>query len=496
SGIVTDSLGFPIAGVDLDVDSIGGGRVYTPGDNTDSLLGFEGTYRIVTPPGLFRIRFDPPIGSRYRGLQLDSVSISGDTTINAYLSSGQFISGQILDDLGAAAVEVDVDLRLAVTGEKVFLSHNKTNAAGVYQVVAPQGVYTLQLSPPNLSPLVAVEFDSVAISSDTAIDVTLNRGRLVTTVIRDETGRPIAGADLDYTLESTLVRQFTPHDKTDAAGNATTAVLPDTYEIKADPPPGLLLDQLVLRNVVITNDTLIDMILPPLNRVNVSGRVVDRAGLGISGVSVGAITKPAGIPLIVKDDLTDNAGMFRAGIRFGTIDLMFDPPVGSRYVGKRFENVTFLQDTVWGVVTLDTGVVAAIRAVDAGGNAATGHTLAFVDVSAGSEVYVANNVVDVAGSAVITAPAGEYDISVINPTTQPPDSFTVSGVPVLSDTTFTIVLSGAPAGAAEQIVLRQNYPNPFNGSTRIPYLLRSDTEVSLVIYNVLGRQVREFGFGM
>ncbi|MCI0554979.1 MAG: DNRLRE domain-containing protein, partial [Anaerolineae bacterium] len=39
--------------------------------------------------------------------------------------------------------------------------------------------------------------------------------------------------------------------------------------------------------------------------------------------------------------------------------------------------------------------------------------------------------------------------------------------------------------------LAPNYPNPFNAQSTIAYALPQETEVRLVIYNVLGRQVRQ-----
>ena len=37
--------------------------------------------------------------------------------------------------------------------------------------------------------------------------------------------------------------------------------------------------------------------------------------------------------------------------------------------------------------------------------------------------------------------------------------------------------------------LRQNYPNPFNGATSIEFTLAREADISLEIYDMLGRQV-------
>lgn len=40
----------------------------------------------------------------------------------------------------------------------------------------------------------------------------------------------------------------------------------------------------------------------------------------------------------------------------------------------------------------------------------------------------------------------------------------------------------------------QNYPNPFSGTTIIPFVLQQESNVSVVIYDLLGREVRSFEF--
>lgn len=48
----------------------------------------------------------------------------------------------------------------------------------------------------------------------------------------------------------------------------------------------------------------------------------------------------------------------------------------------------------------------------------------------------------------------------------------------------------APASQPGSFTLHQNYPNPFNPTTRITYAVPSNGFVSLAVYNVLGREVK------
>jgi len=48
----------------------------------------------------------------------------------------------------------------------------------------------------------------------------------------------------------------------------------------------------------------------------------------------------------------------------------------------------------------------------------------------------------------------------------------------------------------DEFTLRQNYPNPFNPSTTIEFTLPQPTKISLVIYNLMGQEVRTLKRGM
>mgnify|MGYP001627774361 CR=1 FL=1 len=68
---------------------------------------------------------------------------------------------------------------------------------------------------------------------------------------------------------------------------------------------------------------------------------------------------------------------------------------------------------------------------------------------------------------------------------------TIKQKAVSKNTRFTLKISTEQIEleVPEEVFLAQNYPNPFNPSTTIPFGLDKDSDVSLVIYDILGRKV-------
>lgn len=87
SGSVTDALGRPVGQADWDAILESGVGAATPGDNT----GFDGRYRYVVAPGVYRLRLTPPASTGLDSVVFRNVAITRDTTINvdyAALSGG------------------------------------------------------------------------------------------------------------------------------------------------------------------------------------------------------------------------------------------------------------------------------------------------------------------------------------------------------------------------------------------------------------------------
>jgi len=490
TGTVRDTSGAPIPLVNLAVDSLGAGRVYTPGDKTD----ITGKYWIVVPAhDSYRIRYEPPPGFNLQVGQVDSIAIQSDTTINITLVPGIALSGAIQRTDGSPVSLAKLTLKRTSDGIKVPLANNKTDSLGIYHVITQPGQYALQYAPPPGEALIGVEIDSVTLTADTTIDVSFTSGVRVVATVTDANGFPLENADLDATRESDRVRLYTPHDKTDANGVATIVLPVDNYEIKADPPPNVILDRVILRNVVVVNDTSLTFILNPLNRVNISGRVVNRQGIGVADVAIGALVLPGMLPGKVKSPFSDSLGFFDATVPVGALDILFNPPRGSRYTGKRLAGVPLVQDSSLGNVQLDTGVVLTAHVVTLDGQPASGYDLSLL--TNGAELFTPHDSVNMFGEVVVTAPPGVYDIAVVPQPGTVGDSLALSGVALNADTVFTMVLGSNPSQTPATFILRQNYPNPFNGVTRIPYLLNSQATVTLTVHNILGQVVRMFKYG-
>ena len=93
SGYVRDHNNNPVGDVDLDADNLATGRrIYTPNDNSDSLTG---QFWIIVPPGFYRLRFQPLRGTRWKGVQIDTLDVRDSTSLDIILEEGSLLTGYV-----------------------------------------------------------------------------------------------------------------------------------------------------------------------------------------------------------------------------------------------------------------------------------------------------------------------------------------------------------------------------------------------------------------
>ena len=488
SGRITDPLGQPVVDADIDVDSIAGGRVYTPNDNSAIP---SGSYWIVVPPGLFRVRYDSPVGSRLRGQELDSVNISSDTVIDIVLPEGWLLSGQVTNSSGLPLAQVEIGLRDALTGEKIFISNKDTDTTGLYQVVVPTGLFELRFAGPPGSSLIGAKTDSVDVFSDMIWDQVLLEGIVLTVQVENELGVPIKGADIDLKLTATGEKLFTPNDRTDKSGVAAVAVRPDIYLLQIDPPPGSSYDQMIIPNLILTNDTTVTVTLPTVTRLNISGRVVGPEGFGVLGVQLNLFSALTGRKVYLVNNLTDSSGDFSLAVPEGEFDLTVAPPKGSRLVGQKILGLSFTVDSQLDEISLAEGLLISVSVIDDLSLPVAGVDLDLVNRATGEELFTPRDNTDENGRAVVTVDSGVYTI-MLEPIPESGLSLLiVDGVSLFEDTLLTFLLGSALPGAVPaNFELGQNYPNPFNAATIIPVTLVTGSYLTVEIFNNLGQKVR------
>lgn len=483
--------GIPVGDVDVDVDDVAGGRIYTPDDNSDPVTG---EYRVVVPSGLHRFRFEPPPGSRWRGAEVDSIDTSGDVVLDVDLVEGVLLHGSVTGPGGAGAFDVDVDLRDGTTGAKIFVANNATDPLGDYSVAVPTGTFQLRYAPPLGSRLIAVLEDSVSIAADTAKDVQLDAGSLLGVVVRDPDGAAVPDADLDVKVRATGFKVFTPHDRTDAAGRAEAALPAGVYDLVVNPPAGSRLSTVRLDSLVVSTDAEITIDLPEANRVLVVGRVLDGAGAPVPDTVLDAAFV-GGDDIDVFDDAAGADGSFAVLLPQGELDLTFAPPRGARLRGLVRTGVVLDGDADLGDVVLETGHQLAVNVRDEDGSPVPGADLDVFDLADGGQVFTPFDDADASGTALAVLASGNFRVVVTPPTGSGLAPTTLEQVTMNADETLDVELGErvTPSGDGPRITV--SGPNPFRDEMQLTYSLPTAQDVSLEVYDLRGRLVRVLASG-
>jgi hypothetical protein len=200
---VQTQTGAPVFGADLDAfDAVTGTKLFTPGDNTNT-LGFAD---VVLPAGSYFVEVQPRFVDRLAATTLGPVSVAATTSLGTIqVEPGFVVTGTVTDAGGQVMAEVDVDAFLAGTLTEQTLFADNSNASGIYAVILPAGTFDLVFTPdPLLSPgLGSATVTAVSVSGDLVVDVQLGTGPPAPTLFCDpananSTGQPVTLASSGF----------------------------------------------------------------------------------------------------------------------------------------------------------------------------------------------------------------------------------------------------------------------------------------------------------
>ena len=454
---VTDSVGSPVGDIDLDLDRLSGGRVYTGDDNSSPV---DGSFWIVVPADSYRLRFDPLPGSGWRGLQVDTFVVARDTIYNAVMHRGFNMIGDIKDSVGNGIPNVDFELKVETTGEKIFVSDNTTDVNGHYEVVVPAGSFELRIVPLAASKIVGSSHPGFTIEGDSSWSEVLFKGTLISATVVDEGGNPVEGVDLDFNVSGSAVKLFTPHDKTDVAGVSINAVQPGTYDLEFDPPIGAPYDRVTLFALNCENDTSVTVTIPEVTRVQVQGQVRNRRGEGLDQVELQARSAITGAKLFLQNNTTDQLGNFSVALPKGVLDLYVVPSIPSRRVATVMQALDIRIDTVLSPIELDSGIIIACRVIETDSSVVEG---ADIDVNVAGEpgtVFTPFDKTNRDGIAEIVLSPGRYDFHALPPNESELISANYTGLEFTGDSFLTFVLTTVSSETEDILLFLSNFPNP------------------------------------
>jgi hypothetical protein len=442
NGRVTTTSGQGIAGVNLDfIDRATGTNILLSNDTTD-ILGF---YSVSVPPGSYDVRFKPPLGTRFVGIEIRGVTVQGASLVlDQVLPTGWMITGRVLDDTSTPVPSTDLDVIDAATRNAIFTNHDTSDTAGNFNVVVPAGVYTIEFTPPATTTLVPARMEGVSVTSDVSLGtVVLRHGLHLGGDVQATDGTAAPNVTLRVLEPATAKEVFTLNNRTDGAGHFEVLVAPATYNLRFEPAQAA---PLVPRTVVGVS-VASDRVLPPVTLdagVTAFGRVEDVFGNKIKGVDLDFINVFSGVKQFTPHDNTDDNGDYAVTVRSGTYDVTFDPPAGSGMAPQRLTDVLMSTDQSLPNVSLPRGFVVSGVVRDGALNAGAGVDLDFIDLATGLQILTARDDSDVTGAFAVVVPAATYEIHFT-----PPDA-SGSGVAILppvvvgSDVSLgTVTLPGA-----------------------------------------------------
>ena len=385
----------------------------------------------------FNLEFDAPDASGLANTDVDR-EFAPVVTQDVELPAATAVTGQVTDGTGAPMQNVGVSFHRTSTSPG--LDETTTDASGNYSVDVPTGTWVVRLESQDDS-LGTRTVTGVTVTTATTIDFRFSVPISAPGVVYESDGTtPMVGAGLEFTGATTGA---TASVTTDALGEYTVALVPDTYEIIITPNGAAALTHLRQRFTVNVNGArVLSFVLT--RGIQVSGTVRRFLGTPLLDTDI-EIELTVGSPFFPPADVksSDVDGTYSIDLMPpGTVRFELQPPGDTGFprqliildiVGPTTQNEDLALAPAYvlrGTILQDDGVTpeanVAVRAVP-------------IDGSLPPDDDDDSDVTDAAGQFAISLFSGFWDILVIpDPTKQLAPE--IRSFPVMKDLVLNVTL--------------------------------------------------------
>lgn len=341
-----------------------------------------------------------------------SAATSASTTQTSYN-----VSGYITDSNGNPISNAQVIFCVPDIIPAVF-----TDNAGYYQATAPVGTYHVYVWPPFNSSYMSFEQKELVVDSDVSKNVTLYSGYKLSGYISTASGSRVSGA-----VVALNEYYFNGYYST-VTGYYYVVAPAGTYTLTARPKTGVTFDAYNESNVILNGDLCKNITIGNQPKYKLSGYVTDANGTGLAGVNV-----IFNVPDIVPSVYTNASGYYEAYMPAGTYHINVWPLFDSNYLSADIYQTiggTFIRN-----FTLATGFKVSGYITDVNGTPIQG-AIAILGNHVSGWFSKAN------GYYFVTAPAGNYTLTV-QPRTGPSfTAYTLSNFVVNGDVAWNVTVTG------------------------------------------------------